>query len=150
MDQFDREKAQRVWRRVQGERTELSPNPLLQPNPEGLLLEELTDIRLLQQLSKQKKDPVAGALRTLVSQAQNRAYALRGICQLSSLTPPASLPRLDGPELSIGLRRLMGRLLRRRQEYHRLADQPEYGVIYEALGHETADSILTLVRLIGR
>lgn len=150
MDQFDREKAQRVWRRVQGERAELPTNPLLQPNPEGLLLEELTDIRLLQQLTKQQREPVAGALRTLIAQAQSRAAVLRGICHLSSLTPPAALPKLDGPGLSTGLRRLMGQLLRRRLEYLRLKEQPEYGCLYEALSREILESILTLARLIGR
>lgn len=150
MDQFDREKAQRVWRRVQGERTDLPANPLLQSNPEGLLLEELTDIRLLQQLAKQQREPVASALRALTSQAQSRAAVLRGICKLSSLTPPSSLPKLEGPELSTGLRRLMGRLLRRRLEYHRLTEQQEYGCLYEALGRETQESALTLARLIGR
>lgn len=150
MDQIDREKAQRVWRRVQGERSALPANLLLQPNPEGLLLEELTDIRLLQQLSRQQKEPVAGFLRILISQAQNRAAVVKGICRLSELVPPSIPPKAEDPALSSGLRRLMGRLLRRRQEYIRLSEQPEYGALYGALAEETLLSILTLARLIGR
>lgn len=149
MEQFDREKARRVWQRVQGERPEAAP-PLAQPNPEGLLLEELTDIRLLQQLSKQQREPVAGALKALILQGQSRAATLRCICHLSSLTPPGALPKAETPALAIGLRRLMGRLLRRRQEYRKLSDHGEFGPLYEGLASEIQSSILTLARLIGR
>ena len=150
MDQFDREKAQRVWQRVQSNQPAPPPKPPAQPNPEGLLLEELIDIRLLQQLARQQREPLAGLLRSLIAQGQGRASALRGICQLSGLTPPSALPKADTPALANGLRRLMGQLLRRRMAYRQLDDHPEYGPLYDSLAQETQASALALAKIIGR
>ena len=151
MEQFDREKAQRVWKRVQGERNpppvNVGPAQILQPNPEGLLLGELTDLRLLQQLSRGSQEP---ALRQLTAQAQSRAAVLKGICRLMSLTGPGELPKIDTKEPSAALRRLMGGLLRRYREYRHLCDQEEFGVLYHSLARQTQESAVLLARLIGK
>ena len=140
MEQFDREKAQRVWKRVQGE---ILP-PLSLHNPAGLLLEELTDIRMLNLLLRQSKD------RSLLSLYQSRAAVLRGLCRLADQQPPADLPepRIDNP--ATVLRRLMGRLLRRLQEYRQLSDHGEYGPLYEGLAQEAQASALRLAAMIGK
>lgn len=150
MEQIDREKAQRVWRRVQGDRS-MSPMPvapaqILQPNPEGLLLGELTDTQLLLQLSRGKDSP----LRQLAAQSQSRAAVLRGICRLSGLSGPAELPKPEVKETSAALRRLMGQLLRRLREYRQLCAHEEFGPLYETLAHQTQDSAAALARIIGK
>ena len=143
MEQFDREKARRVWQRVQNQPGE----ERLPANPEGLLLEELTDLRLLGQLALQQKSPL---LRELISRTQNRVDTLRGICRLSGLTVPSNLPKLPATPFPTALRRLMGFLLRRQLEYHRLAEHPEYGCLYEGLSEQTKASSLMLAKLIGQ
>ena len=151
MDQFDREKAQRVWQRVQRERTpEVGPAQIYPLNPEGLLLEELTDARLFLQLSRQNKESASGPLHALAAQTQSRAAVLKGICHLSGLTPPAQVPATEAQTQSAALRRLAGRLLRRYQEYRQLCDHAEYAPIYEELSAQAKNSAVALCRLLGK
>ena len=86
----------------------------------------------------------------MMTQGQNRAAVLRCICKLSSLTPPSALPSVEAPEFSAGLRRLMGRLLRRQKEYQQLREHTEFGALYDALAQEIQVTALTLARLMGK
>ena len=151
MEHIDREKAQRVWQRVQSHQTPI-PAPQahsLAPTPEGLVLEEITDSLLLNQLAQQIKDNTA--LRTLSQQAQNRAAILRGICVLSGVTAPGQIPKPPRQDnIPAALRRLMGRLLRRRAEYETLCTHEEFGPLYRHLMEHTADSATSLAVLIGK
>jgi len=155
MEQIDREKAQRVWKRVQGDRSApqapVSPARILQPTPEGLLLEELTDVAFFSQLAHQSRAQSADPLRQLAGQAQNRAGVLQGICRLAELTTPANLPKPGRQDhLPAALRRCMGRLLRRLREYRQLCDHEEFSPLYEALADQTRDSAVLLARIIGK
>ena len=146
MEHIDRQKAQRVWQRVQN-----APSfpQTMTTNPEGLLLEEITDTQLLEQLARQVKEPAG--LRLLAQQGQHRADILRGICKLSSLTAPGGIPKPGRQDnLPAALRRIMGRLLRRLQEYRRLCDHEEFAPLYEALGELTRDSAVLLAQVIGK
>ena len=146
MEHIDRQKAQRVWQRVQN-----APSfpQTATANPEGLLLEEITDAQLLEQLARQVKEPAN--LRLLAQQSHHRADILRGICKLSSLTAPSGIPKPGRQDnYAAALRRIIGRLLRRRQEYHRLCDQEEFAPLYEALGELTRDSAVVLAQVIGK
>lgn len=153
MEHIDRDKAQRVWQRVQS-RQPMPPavhTPSLPLTPEGLVLEELTDSLLFAQLARQLKDPLAAQFRLLAQQSQNRAGVLRGICILSGLTAPAQIPKPPRQDnISAALRRLLGRLLRRKNEYSRLCDHEEYGPLYERLAVLTVDSALALAGIIGK
>lgn len=147
MEHIDRQKAQRVWQRVQSAHPEVPP--LTAPNPEGLLLEEITDAQLLEQLARQAKEPAN--LRQLAQQCQHRAAILRGICKLASLTAPAGIPKPGRQDnYPAALRRIMGRLLRRLQEYRRLCTHEEFGPLYEALGELNRDSAVLLAQTIGK
>ena len=149
MEYIDREKAQRVWQRVQS-RQAPAPQPQgLTLTPEGLVLEEMTDSLLLAQLAQQLKDSTV--LRTLSQQAQHRAAVLRGVCVLSGLTAPAQIPKPPRQDnVPAALRRLMGRLLRRRAEYETLCTHEEFGPLYRHLMEHTADSATSLAVLIGK
>lgn len=147
MEPIDRQKAQRVWQRVQSTHPE-SP-PLAAPNPEGLLLEEITDAQLLEQLARQTKE--SAQLRLLAQQCLQRASILRGICKLSSLTAPTGIPKPGRQDnFPAALRRLMGQLLRRLQEYRRLNNHEEFGPLYEVLGELTRDTAVLLAQVIGK
>ena len=147
MEPIDRQKAQRVWQRVQSAHP-AAPLPMGM-NPEGLLLEEITDAQLLEQLARQTKEPTN--LRVLAQQCQHRASILRGICKLASLTPPSGIPKPGRQDNSPAtLRRIMGRLLRRLQEYRRLSEHEEFGPLYEALGELTRDTTVLLSQVIGK
>ena len=147
MEHIDRQKAQRVWQRVQSAHPE-TPLPMGM-NPEGLLLEEITDAQLLEQLARQTKESTN--LRLLAQQCQHRAGILRGICKLTSLTPPSGIPKPGRQDnYPATLRRIMGRLLRRLQEYRRLSEHEEFGPLYEALGELTRDTAVLLAQVIGK
>ncbi len=146
MEHIDRQKAQRVWQRVQS--ASETPHSMT-VNPEGLLLEEITDAQLLEQLARQTKEPAS--LRLLAQQSQHRASILRGICRLSSLTAPSGIPKPGRQDnYPAALRRIIGRLLRRLQEYRRLCDHEEFAPLYEALGELTRDSAVLLAQVIGK
>lgn len=147
MEQFDREKAQRVWQRVQARQP--VPTPSLSAGPEGFVLEELTDAEVLLQLARQSKEPAL--LRQLASQGQSRAGVLKGICRLMGVNPPAAIPKTGRQDnVAATLRRLMGRLLRRLKEYRGICDQEEFGPLYEALAGQTRDSAILLAQIIGK
>ncbi len=149
MEHIDRQKAQRVWQRVQSAQGETPP--LMGQNPEGLLLEEISDAELFAQLARQAKEPSTNLLRQLAQQSQHRAGILRGICRLSSLTGPTGIPKPGKQDnYPAALRRIMGRLLRRLQEYRRLCSHEEFGPLYEALGELTRDSAVLLAQTIGK
>lgn len=153
MEHIDREKAQRVWQRVQSRQPMPSAvhTPDLSMTPEGLVLEELTDAQLFAQLARQAKDPAAAQFRLLAQQAQARMGILRGICALSGLTAPAQIPKPPRQDnVPAALRRLMGRLLRRHKEYQKLCANDEFGPLYERLSAQTADSALLLAGIIGK
>lgn len=148
MEHIDRDKAQRVWQRVQSQTPQASTAPAM--TPDGLILEELTDQGLYRQLARQNSDHAA-ALGQLSQQSRHRASVLRGICKLSGLSVPAQMPKANRQEnLSAALRLLMGRLLRRRTEYERLCDHEEFGPLYRRLMEHTADSATALAVLIGK
>lgn len=153
MEQIDREKAQRVWQRVQSRQpaAQTAHASSLSPTPEGFVLEELTDGEVLLQLARQSKEPANGPLRQLAAQTQSRAGILRGICRLAGLTAPDQLPKPGRQDnVPAVLRRLMGRLLRRLQEYRKLCDHPEFGPLYEGLAQSSRDSALSLAQVIGK
>lgn len=147
MEHIDREKAQRVWQRVQSHQAPIPHSP--DPNPAGLLLEEMSDSLLFSQLAQQVKDGTV--LRTLSQQAAHRAGILRGICVLSSLTAPGQIPKPPRQDnIPAALRRLMGRLLRRTEEYRRLCDHGEFGELYQGLANLARESALLLAQVIGK
>ena len=146
---IDQQKAARVWQRVQS-RQAPAPQPQgLTLTPEGLVLEEMTDSLLFAQLAQQVKDGTA--LRTLSQQAAHRASILRGICVLSGLTAPGQIPKPSRQDnIPAALRRLMGRLLRRTEEYRKLCDHGEFGELYQGLVKLTRESALLLAQVIGK
>lgn len=148
MEQIDREKARRVWQRVQAQQPISRPIHTSNLTPEGFVLEELTDSEAFLQMARQSKET---GFRQLAGQAQSRAGALRGICRLAGLTAPAAIPKAGRQEnQQAALRRLMGRLLRRLGEYRQLCDQEEFGPLYEALAHQIRDSAMLLAQIIGK
>lgn len=149
MEYIDREKAQRVWQRVQSHQPTVTQPHGLSLSPEGLVLEEMTDSLLFAQLAQQVKDGTA--LRTLSQQAAHRASILRGICVLSGLTAPGQIPKPSRQDnIPAALRRLMGRLLRRTEEYRKLCDHGEFGELYQGLVKLTRESALLLAQVIGK
>lgn len=149
MEQIDREKAQRVWQRVQARQPQSPPATNLSLGPEGFVLEELTDGQVLLQLARQSKDDAL--LRQLATQGQSRSGVLKGICRLAGLTAPSIIPkagRQDNPQATY--RRLMGRLLRRHKQYHSLCEHEEFGPLYAHLAHHTRDSAVLLAQIIGK
>ena len=153
MEQFDREKAQRVWQRVQARQSVSPPQYSVNqpPAPEGFVLEELMDGEAFLQLARQEKEPANGPLRRLAAQAQERAAILKGICRLVGTAYPTQLPKTAGQDnIQAALRRLMGRLLRRHEQYCQLSEGGEFAPLYQELAQKIQHSMVLLAQAIGK
>jgi hypothetical protein len=136
MGKLDGNLQQRVWQRVQAMPTESVEQAA---NPQGLLLEELTDEVQFLQLGR----------RELAQQAAGRAAVLRGLCRILQLPEVPVRPKANRRAEAVAIRDLMGRLLRRHKEYVRLSDHGEFGVIYAALATQTQGSCVLLAKQTG-
>ena len=141
MADINREMQDRVWQRVRGQSPEPQPEGA-EPNPQALLLGELTDGGLLRKVGN------SDALNQLARQAAERADMLRGICVLLQTDVPGKLPPAGEPGPAV-LRRLMGSLLRRHREYCRFSSHGEYGPIYAQLAQSAQISCGLLAKYIG-
>ena len=103
------------------------------------------------QLARQGKEPANGHLHQLAAQAQERAAVLKGICRLVGTDYPTQIPKTSAQEnTQAALRRLMGRLLRRHEQYRQLCEQGEFALLYQALAPKVQGSALLLAQIIGK
>ncbi len=126
MDTLDREMAQRVWQRVQGEHRE-DPVPALCRR----LQECSADAR---QLAREHRNP---ELLALSAQLQQQAACLRGIQALRSGTQQP-------------LRSLIGKQLQLYGLLQTAAADPEYGPILAELAEQTRKTAQQLLTMAGR
>lgn len=151
MESINRQMERRVWQRVQSQQSLPTPSaPAAGLAPEGLLLDAVTDGAVFSQLAKQTKAPVSTMLSQLAQQQRSQAAALRGLCRLAGTPLPAYTPApVRQEDLLLTLRRCMGRLLRRQQEFRRLSDHGEFGCVYRQMEQQEGQSILLLSQVIG-
>ena len=146
METVDKQKAARVWQRVQGqEPKQLDPNGLL-----ALIAGELADSATYLQLSRRFQGQQSITLRKLYEQEQSHAACLKGIYtlltgeRLISHTPTA----FQEP-LSATLRRCYGREMRSLKEYEARSGDPEYGHVFARLADQERAHCRAVLELIG-
>lgn len=140
MEQLDRERAQRIWQRVQGTR-EKEDMPLAgwvyrsQQLRHGLTA-------LQSQLGAQK-------MQNLLKRQKEHEHILRGLCLLHGENVPAVPDRGEGSLSEALLRRCIGLSLALAREYRRWEDDGEYGDVLACLRRLLQAQCAELIGLYG-
>lgn len=148
MEQFDSERAKRVWQRVQ------SGTPSRQPEQpqtlHSLIQWELSDGTVYQQLLRKLQGKENAALRQLYERKMRNAAILRGICILSNGTVPplTPYPVSDAPA-AVLLRRCYGRHRQMLAEYENRQGDLQYGSIFRKLAEQELLSCCSVLELLG-
>ena len=147
MQNFDPQKATRVWNRVQGQQAGHFDVQLL---PE-LMAQELLDANIYLLLSRRFQGRDSVLLRQMSQQEQDHAACLKGLYTLLTgsqpviHTPPT--PQLDIPQL---LRGCYGSQMHRLARYEARCEEAEYGRIFARLAAQEQEHCHKLLSLLGR
>ena len=149
MEQFDREKARRVWQRVQG--TAAPPPPEPGEDLRELVARETESAAVYLQLSRQFQGKDSAALRQMSEQEQSHAAILKGICALNTGTRPGiSVPHPENGPAEVVLRRCYGREMQSLAEYERRSGDPQYGAVFRKIAEQEQAHCRTVLELLGR
>lgn len=149
MHTYDREKADRVWQRVQGSREEPKQPPRSEELQELIMNEWIAAATYLK-LARQMGPKEAAVLQRLFREEQNHASCLKGIYTL--MTGQKAVTRspqtvLESPELT--LRRCYGQEMRSLKAYETRSDDPEYGHVFARLAQQEREHCRAILALIG-
>lgn len=140
MQQYDSEKAARVWQRVRGETQPERPTELAELP--GFAAEESTLAALYRQMAKGQPEFMR------MSRDCGRASAiLRGICAFQEQQPGKAVPPAENPRN--GLRLCYARTLHCIGEYEKLTGHPEYGCVFRHLAEAKKEHACKLLELAG-
>ena len=135
MENFDNEKAKRVWQRVQA----TSPAPPPQPgyDLQDLVNRELEDAAVYLQLSRRTQGKDSLLLRQISDQERSHAAILKGICALCTGSRPGHIAhRPETGPVEILLRRCYGREMQSLAEYERRSNDPQYGAVFRKMAEQ--------------
>ena len=150
MNEFDTQKAARVWQRVQGE-MQAPAAPQHSDNLPALIMEQLQLSAAYLQLSRQVSGREGAEFMRLAREAIAQAVCLKGILSLMTGQPsetgigPVQLSTLDAM-----LRRCYGRELRLLKEYDSRRTDAEYGPVFERMGERAREHCCAVLELIGK
>ena len=148
MNEFDSQRAARVWQRVQGERQE-------QPAPQGanfsaLMMDQWQVSAQYLQLSRQLSGKEAAILLRLARESRAQAMCLKGISILSTGQAPMLRAVAVQPAPAEGLlRRCYGLEIRSLKAYENHRADTEYGSVFENLAQQKREHCCLLLELIG-
>lgn len=146
MEGYDKEKAARVWQRVQGSVAE-DPTRGLQ----GMIAEEWADAAVYLSLSRRVQGNHSAILRKMGQEEQAHMACLKGIYTLQGTgrpEVPAPQPMEKAP-VSVMLRRCYGREMRCLARYEARANDPEYGQIFARMAQQEREHCRQILELLG-
>ena len=146
MEGYDKEKAARVWQRVQGSVAE-DPTRGLQ----GMIAEEWADAAVYLSLSRRVQGNHSAILRKMGQEEQAHMACLKGIYTLQGTgrpEVPAPQPMEKAP-VSTMLRRCYGREMRCLARYEARANDPEYGQIFARMAQQEKEHCRLILELLG-
>lgn len=147
MEQFDKEKARRVWQRVQAVGVVTEPELGVQALAGRESAESNTYIRL----SRQLKGKDSQVLRQIAMEDRRHSEVLKGICRMTNDMPPVKTPPFpDSGNISQRLQLCYGRKLQLAAEYEKRAAHPRFGNIFEHMAQQEYAHCRTLLSLIGK
>ena len=146
METVDRQKAARVWERVQAQPPrQLDANALL-----GLIAGEWADAAVYLQLSRRFTGQQSATLRRLHEQEQAHAACLQGIYTLLTGQQPAVPTTQAKPEgTEAALRRCYGREMQCLAAYESRSSDPVYGAVFARLAEREREHCHILLTLLG-
>ena len=146
MEGYAKEKAARVWQRVQGSVAE-DPTRGLQ----GMIAEEWADAAVYLSLSRRVQGNHSAILRKMGQEEQAHMACLKGIYTLQGTgrpEVPAPQPMEKAP-VSTMLRRCYGREMRCLARYEARANDPEYGQIFARMAQQEKEHCRLILELLG-
>ena len=148
MEQFDRQKAARVWQRVQ-ESKPLQKQDRME-NLQELIMNEELEAAAYRQLARQLQPKDGAVLQRLAREEQRHGACLRGMHRLvtEDRYEPHS-PQLPKEPPERTLRRCYGQTLRSLRAYEEKCDDPEYGPVFTWLAAQEREHCAVLLELIG-
>lgn len=146
MEQFDPEKAARVWQRVQNRE---APEELRQ-EPGSLIRAAAEQAAYYRSLSRAMPGKYGERLREYGRQQQRAGECLKGICRLSGITPqtgPGKAPQPEPVQRMLekcchGERRLVN-------AYGARMGDPDWGRVYGKMAAEAAERCCGLLEILG-
>lgn len=144
METIDKQKAARVWERVQGR-----PGPG-QEELLALIAGESSDAAVYLQLSRRFQGNQSAVLRRLHEQEQSHAACLKGIYTLIT-GQQAIVPAIRPPQGTTEgiLRRSYAREMQSLAAYEAKSADPQYGQVFAKLAQQEREHCHTLLTLIG-
>ena len=147
MEEFDREKARRVWQRVQAGGTVAEPELGVQ----ALAGREAAESNAYIRLSRQLKGKDSQLLRQIAMEDRRHSEVLKGICRMTDGLPPVKTPPFpESGNISQRLQLMYGRKLQLAAEYEKRAGHPRFGNIFEHLAQQEYAHCRMLLSLIGK
>ena len=148
MDTIDREKAARVWQRVQGNAPNPSPQEV-QGLPE-LIAEEWQDATTYLNLSRMLTGRASMLLRKMYEEEQAHTACLKGIYTLiTGNRPTVRAVPLPTEDVLTTLRRCYGREMRCLAGYEARSNHPEYGPVFARLAEQEREHCHKVLELLG-
>mgnify|MGYP002515802204 CR=1 FL=1 len=148
MQNFDSDKAARVWQRVQDSKP--TPTPARLENLQELIMNEWEAAATYRQLAKQVPQTEAAVLQRLSREEHSHGACLRGMynlitgekCEVHSQQVPKE-------PLERTLRRCYGLEMRSLKEYEAKSADPEYGHVFARLADQEREHCMALLGVIG-
>lgn len=146
METYDKQKAARVWQRVQGAAPEDPVRGLA-----GMIAEEWADAAAYLTMSRRVQGRESAILRKMGQEEQSHMACLKGMYTLLGTgRPEIPAPQpLDRAPLGLLLRRCYGREMRALAQYEARAADPEYGQIFARMAQQEREHCRQLLELLG-
>lgn len=150
MEEFDAEKAARVWDRVQ-KREDLSPLEHRKTDLTPLVLSAQELAGCYHSAARQIPGKDGERVRALLRQQKGMAACLKGICQMSGGRIP-KFPSVTMPKEPA--RRLLEKCYHRERrllgELSKHVSDPEFGQVFRSLAEGAGQRCLTVLEILGR
>lgn len=147
MEQFDREKAKRVWQRVQSS----GPMPEFTMSEAALAASEMGESALYIRLSQRMRGSDSQILRKIAMEDRQHAGILQGICRMKgmgNIKKPGNMVQ-TGP-LAQQLRLCYGRKMQLAAEYEKRITDGQFGNVFAKLAEAERSHCRSLLMLIGK
>lgn len=146
MAKYDKEMAERVWKRVQGEKSPEQPERNLQ----ALILGEWMAASTYLMLSRQMGGKEAELLQRMFREEQNHAACLKGMYVLTtSQKPIIRTPQTMKEPVEATLRRCYSAELQSVAEYEARSADPEFGHAFARMARQEREHCAWVLELIG-
>ena len=147
MEQFDKEKARRVWQRVQA--TNQPPTP--EQDLASLAAAEQAESGFCMQLAKGMQGQDSRFLRQMAMEDGQQGQMLRGICRMTGRPYPQKVPPLQTKgNLLQQLHLCYGRKMQMAAEYEKRGNDPQFGHIFQRLSQQEQAHCRTLLAILGK